>query len=187
MTAKEDKIVEAAFCVFSRYGVRRTTMNDIAAEAGIARQTLYNAFANKDEVLRATIRLHTDRSLAAIEAECAGTSDLGEQLDIVFDALVIAPYDMMNATPHANEILLGMKDVAMEEISAASRRYRDAIEQLLRPHAANLEKSGLTPAELADLVQSAMSGFRYKSEGREHLLKLLGTLKTVTLAIAGAA
>ena len=46
--------------MFSRYGVKRTSMVDLAQEAGVSRQTLYNVFRNKDDVLRALIRAYTE-------------------------------------------------------------------------------------------------------------------------------
>jgi AcrR family transcriptional regulator len=44
----------AAHCV-ERYGVRKTTMGDIALKAGVAKATLYNHFRTKDEVLAALV------------------------------------------------------------------------------------------------------------------------------------
>ena len=89
---RKEAIVEAAFPVNSRYGLKRVTKNEIAEEAGVARQTLYNLFANKDDFLRATIRLHADHCIAAIEARCAGLCNLGDKLDVVFDRLVVVPW-----------------------------------------------------------------------------------------------
>ena len=57
MKNRDVKIIESALQVFMRYGIRRTTMNDIAAEAGLVRQTLYTAYSSKNEVLRATMTL----------------------------------------------------------------------------------------------------------------------------------
>ena len=68
MDEREKPIVEAAIRVIMRYGVKRTTMNDIAGEAGIVRQTLYNVFQNKEDVLRATIRYVTETSINEIRA-----------------------------------------------------------------------------------------------------------------------
>ena len=50
MNEREKKIIEAAVEVFHRYGVKRASMSDIADEAGVSRQTVYNAFSNKDEL-----------------------------------------------------------------------------------------------------------------------------------------
>ncbi len=93
MTEKEIHIIEAAFAVFLRYGAKRTSMNDIAQEAGIARQTLYNAFSNKDVVLRATIRLFTERAMVEIEKGLKSCESLGDQLDIVFEQLAVNRLD----------------------------------------------------------------------------------------------
>ncbi|WP_404405212.1 TetR/AcrR family transcriptional regulator [Pelagibacterium halotolerans] len=81
-------------------------MNDIALEAGIAWQTLYNTFPNKDAILVATIRFLMDRELRQTEAELAGCSDLGGQLDVVLEHLA-RPYAMLHATSNAEDIIGG--------------------------------------------------------------------------------
>ncbi len=59
-------------------GTRRTTMNDIAAQAGVAKATLYNHFRTKDDVWSALV----EAEVRALAAECA-------QLELV-DALAHA-------------------------------------------------------------------------------------------------
>ena len=142
MDQKEEKIVDAAIAVFSRYGVRRTTMNDIASEAGLVRQTLYNVFDSKDDVLRATVRLLADRAVAAIHSGCAGVSSLSDKLDIVFKTLVVEPYDLINATPHADEIVSGLYAAAQDEMMVAAERYRSVIETILAPYAGRIARLG---------------------------------------------
>lgn len=187
MREREEKIVAAAVSVFSRYGVKRTTMNDIAREAGVVRQTLYNVYASKDEVLRATIRWYADRSLAATQAECAGATTLGDKLDIAFRHLIVEPYELIHATPHAADILSGLSEAAEEEIASADERYRAAIETLLVPHEKRLRSVGLSPHQLSDLVETAWTGFKYKAGNKKHLLELHASLKVLVLTIAGAA
>lgn len=46
-----DRICQAAFTCFLRLGIQRTSMTDIAREAGITRPTLYKHFKNKADVL----------------------------------------------------------------------------------------------------------------------------------------
>ncbi len=186
MDEREQKIVDAAIAVISRYGVKRTTMNDIAGEAGVVRQTLYNVYANKDEVLRAAIRLHADRSLATIEAACARTPDLGDQLDVVFTHLAVKPYDMVHATPHADEIIEGFNAAAKEELVVAEDRYRSAMETLLVPYTEALGKAGLGVPEFADFIVTAFTGFKKRAKSKKHLVGLLATLKTMVLGVTAA-
>ena len=141
MGTREDRIIEAAIRVFSRYGVKRTTMNDIAGEAGIVRQTLYNAYANKEELLRATIRWFADQTLAAIEADGARAATLGETLDIVFEHVAVRPFDLLDATPHAEDIIGGFNEAARDELATAGERTRMAIEDLLAPYETRIRVS----------------------------------------------
>ena len=184
MDEREQKIVDAAMAVFSRYGVKRTTMNDIANEAGVVRQTLYNVYANKDEVLRATIRLHAERSLAAIETACARASSLGDQLEIVFKHLVVGPYELVHATPHADEIIEGLNEAAKEELAIAEDRYRKAVEELLAPHAQRIGAAGLSTRGLSDLIVMSWGGIKRKAASRKHLLELLAALKVLILSVS---
>ena len=184
MSERKEAIIKAAFQVFSRYGLKRTTMNDIAEEAGLSRQTLYNFFANKDELLRATIRLHADRAIAAIEAECAGIPDLGDKLDVVFNRLVVVPWVLVHAAPHGDEILSGVRDVARQEIALADSRYEAMLETILAPYAGNLSAAGMTVDQLCDLIQRSWYGIRHKARDRDHLDTLLVSLKALVLNAA---
>ena len=185
MRAKEDNIITAASRVFSRYGVKRTTMNDIAAEAGIVRQTLYNSYANKDEVLRATIRSFKDRALTAIETECATAGTLSEKLDIIFQHWAVRPYELLHASPHAIDIIRGYNDAAKDEIAIANERYRVAIETALMPYENQIAAAGQTTFELSDFFVNAVVGFKHNARNKKHLQALLASLKAVILTVAG--
>lgn len=47
----EEAILSAAYSCFERYGIRKTTIDDIAQEAGVSRATMYRYFASKEQVL----------------------------------------------------------------------------------------------------------------------------------------
>lgn len=53
----KDRLCEAALECFIRHGYEKTTMSDIAKEAGIARPTLYKHFKTKADVLFTAIDL----------------------------------------------------------------------------------------------------------------------------------
>ena len=184
MTEREENIIEAAVRLFSRYGVKRTSMNDIAAGAGIARQTLYNAFSNKDEVLRATIRLFSDRATAQIEADLEGAKDLGGRLDVIFKHIAIAPFDLLNASPNAEDIVAGFNASSQKEIAAAAERNRVIIARTMEPYESAIEKNGLTLDQFADFVQRSATGAKYNASNRKHLLRLLAALKVAALKVA---
>lgn len=78
-----------AECV-ERYGVRRTTMVDVAARSGVAKATLYNHFRTKDDVLAALVE-STVATLAAAAVATAGTSGPSVALAETAMALSVSP------------------------------------------------------------------------------------------------
>lgn len=61
-------LLTGARAAFAERGVRKTTMQHVAAAAGVAKATLYNHFRTKDDVAHALIGFELDR-LAALAAE----------------------------------------------------------------------------------------------------------------------
>ncbi len=187
MKEREEQIIEAAMRLFTRYGVKRTGMNDIAAEASISRQTLYNAFANKDAVLQATIRLLTERALASIEIGLKDAEELGDQLDVIFKHIAIEPFDLMHASPNAEDIVSGFNASSQKELAAAADRNKAVLTEVLAPYSSTIESSDLTVDQLADFVQRSASAAKYTAGSRKHLLSLLAALRISTLKVTGGA
>lgn len=73
-------IIRAAEAVFQRWGVSKTTMEDIARQAGKAKSTLYYYFKNKDEVLDAMAQYELDRIIGLAREMIAGKTTAKEQL-----------------------------------------------------------------------------------------------------------
>jgi AcrR family transcriptional regulator len=61
-------LLTGARSAFAERGLRRTTMQHVAAAAGVAKATLYNHFRTKDDVAAALLAFELDR-LAALAAE----------------------------------------------------------------------------------------------------------------------
>jgi AcrR family transcriptional regulator len=61
-------LLSGARTAFAERGVKKTTMQHVAAAAGVAKATLYNHFRTKDDVATALIAFELDR-LAALAAE----------------------------------------------------------------------------------------------------------------------
>jgi AcrR family transcriptional regulator len=85
----QSRIVTAALSCFARYGTTKTTIDDIAREAGCSRATVYRAFpGGKEELSAAVVESEVARLFAAIAARIASIDTLEELLVAVADEAV---------------------------------------------------------------------------------------------------
>ncbi|MGI4833828.1 MAG: TetR/AcrR family transcriptional regulator [Janthinobacterium lividum] len=60
------RILQHASALFMRNGIKSVSMDDIATDLAMSKKTLYKAFANKDELVTATMTNHMSR----VQSEC---------------------------------------------------------------------------------------------------------------------
>jgi AcrR family transcriptional regulator len=75
-------------CV-ARYGIRKTTMVDVASKSGVAKATLYNHFRTKDDVLAAFVEQQV-ADLVGASVATAAASGLLTALTQVAEALAVS-------------------------------------------------------------------------------------------------
>ncbi|WP_404418912.1 TetR/AcrR family transcriptional regulator [Marinospirillum sp.] len=79
---KREQIIQAASDAFLQKGYQNASMETIAAEAGVAKQTLYNYFGNKDALFEAVVNL-----LCNCENEQLRSTDISsDRVEAVFQA-----------------------------------------------------------------------------------------------------
>lgn len=178
-----EQIIEAAIGVISRYGVKRTTMSDVAAEANIVRQTLYNLYANKEDLLRAMMRHIGAQSVAAIRSETEEADDLATKLDIFFLHFVVKPYEWLQSSPDAKDIVDGFNDAARDELAKSYESHLAVLQELLKPYKHRIEQAGLKLPALADIIQTAAKGAKSSARDKRHLKVLLDSLKIMVLTL----
>jgi AcrR family transcriptional regulator len=64
----KDKILRGAEELFMKYGVRSISMDDIARHLSVSKKTLYQHFADKEEIVTMTCQSHLDRSSTEFNA-----------------------------------------------------------------------------------------------------------------------
>lgn len=82
-----DRILDAAYGLFSRAGVRAIGVDTITAEADVAKMTLYRNFASKNELAIAFLALREERwTKGWVQNEVRARADApAEQLLAIFD------------------------------------------------------------------------------------------------------
>lgn len=79
----EERVIDAVLDCVARWGLAKTTADDIARAVGISRATLYRAFpGGKDVIFDAAIQRETRRFFAIVSDQLAAARDLEELLTV---------------------------------------------------------------------------------------------------------
>lgn len=81
-------ILDGALDRFITFGIRRTTMDDIAQAAGIGRATVYRRFGGRDEIVRAVILREMARFITEVDAAVQPIEDPVERFVEGFVAIL---------------------------------------------------------------------------------------------------
>ncbi|MFE6173290.1 TetR/AcrR family transcriptional regulator [Streptomyces sp. NPDC056464] len=80
MPAARESLLDAAYTALARRSWSAVRMVDVAAAAGVSRQTLYNEFGSKEGLARALVRREADGYLAGVDRALATPSDARDRL-----------------------------------------------------------------------------------------------------------
>jgi AcrR family transcriptional regulator len=159
---RRERILDAALARFSRYGFRRTSMEDIAGEVPLSRAALYLEFENKEQIFRSLAERLQARALERARAALAGEGTLERRLAAALEAKHLGFFELVRGSPHGEE-LLDENSRSCGEISArAERELVRLIAGAIRAAGAAGELSpagvGLPAASAAELLVHSVVG-----------------------------
>jgi AcrR family transcriptional regulator len=86
--ALRERLLEAAYACVARFGLAKTTVEDVVKESGVSRATVYRVFpGGKDELLHEVVAWEMGRFFGALAEAVAGAPDFAS---LVEDGLVFA-------------------------------------------------------------------------------------------------
>lgn len=125
------EILDAAQTCFLRFGFSKTSLDDIAREAGLSRPLLYRKYPNKEAIFGAlydrTFRGQLDK--AAVVA--AGRGSVAAKLRQVCELVCIEPYELILTAPSADEFWIACAEVIPEILEDHARQWHAVIGKLL--------------------------------------------------------
>lgn len=176
------RLLNAAAELFYAHGVVGTGIDTITEHAGVARKSLYNNFASKDELVLAYIQARHEEWLELFRVRSRSASTAAERVLAVFDAY----------SDHANAAYIhgfrgcGLLNAAAE-LPAGSpgraevRKHKEEVEAILLKELRELsdEKTAAALAEqLSFILEGAMSraGLEGSSRRLNHARTMAATL-----------
>lgn len=99
MSAARESLLDAAYTALMTRAWTAVRMVDVAAAAGVSRQTLYNEFGSKEGLARALVRRETDSYLAGVARALArgGTPAAGTRADAAARMAAAAAWTLRTA------------------------------------------------------------------------------------------
>ena len=133
MHDKRQRILEAARKRFRYYGVKKTTMQEIARDAGVAVGTLYLYFKDKDDLLVAGTEEYVTRHRRQAEAILASEASAADKLRrYVLDRFRASQATRAGGYPHAAELLREVLRVHPERRVEEGRMMAEYFVRILR-------------------------------------------------------
>ena len=183
-----EALLEAASRRFYAYGLARTGIDTITAEAGVAKKSLYNNFSSKADLVAAYLDARHEEWMGLYRARLAGAASAQNRVLAVFDAYA----DHADLAYERGFRGCGLLNAAAELPAgdpgrAVVRRHKEEVEALLSQHVAELlprspQRARSLARHLAFLLEGSMA--RAGLEGNDSCIQearriaaaLIGTL-----------
>lgn len=182
-------ILDAALRVFGQYGYRRTSMDDIAREAGIGKGTIYLSFASKDEVFQALSESLSERMLAGAQDARHRPGTTADRLAAMSAAWFGTYIETIHRSPHAAELMDAKHRLSADLVGRAKSRYRQLVRDVLaegdEAGELDLAAAGLTADTAAELLIASARGLESSADSPAAYRGYLDSLVQVMVAGLG--
>ncbi|WP_322751670.1 MULTISPECIES: helix-turn-helix domain-containing protein [unclassified Frankia] len=183
-----EQILDAAYACFTRHGVKRTTMDDIAREAGMSRGAVYQHVRNKEDAFRRLAERLFDAALARARVDVDTGTDLTERLTAVLTAKLDLVLRLWRDSPHAAELLGDNARPSADLEAAYSAAMRDLLSGTIAADLAAADISaadgpGVKALELAEILLALTRGLEADLSDPDVTLRRLR--HAVALIVAG--
>jgi AcrR family transcriptional regulator len=175
-SAKANAIVLAGLRLFAQYGYRKTSINDIARAAQVAKRTVYLHFENKAAVFLAILAYLGDQ----VRQRCAAAERAGgtavDRLTGLLDAYFGMGFELFSKSEHMPELEETFSKLARSRIGDLNTEYEEQLARFLR----SLEKTGLVAGPPQGLtVEQIVHILIQAAEGAKHDTKVQGDRKAL--------
>ncbi len=117
--------------LFSQYGYRRTSIDDIAREAEIAKGTVYLSFKSKEEIFRALCESLIERTEAAVKVARETSGPIDERLVAMLEAKFGFLFETVYRSAHAAELMDSKNRLSADLFAQSGRRYMKILREML--------------------------------------------------------
>jgi len=124
-----ETVIEATYACVARYGMAKTTIEDVAKESGVSRATIYRLFDGRDQLLRETVGWEMNRFFLRLAEAVADAPDLAGRLEIglTFAHRAIREHEVLQ------KVLITEPDRLLPLLTIEQHRVLAYVHDYLRP------------------------------------------------------
>ncbi len=141
--AARARIVEAAASCVDRFGLTKTTVEDVAQEAQVSRATIYRYFRDRDELMLEVLLTDLDASMDRPVSDFFAPLDTPKDLATAIVDLATAVLHAIREDPKLHHLLERDSPGVSATISGASRALFTRSAEELVPHLTVARERGL--------------------------------------------
>jgi len=168
-TGKEAAILRAAQRRFAQFGHAKVTMDEIAADVGMGKASLYYYYPTKEDLFRAVVDHEQSEFLALMEPVLRAEASSAEKLRQYFDRRMRYFRDFVNLSSLSMSVFQQSDSVMGDLFRILTKHDYRMIESIIAEGVERGEFSRIDVHATADLVVHLLQGLRLR------LLKRLGT------------
>jgi AcrR family transcriptional regulator len=189
LSAKGESIRKAALELFSKHGYRRTSIDDIAEAAQVAKRTVYLQYENKAAVFVAMVEYLGGVIAERCDSAARKPGTPSERLYGLLDANYGTLFEMFGSSEYAADLAIAGAELCQTRVDEFEKRYAAILLDFfrkLKAEGAIREPAGeLTLPQVVRLTMRAAYGAKYDQalRGDVHAYrKHLSDLAKLTLA-----
>ena len=180
MKNSDSQISQAAMAQFAKYGIRKTTMQDVADEAGVSRQTLYNRVPNKDALLQLVARCYFEDIMMRCVDDVSEAVDLSAALDVLIGYFVKEPWQTIHAMPEAGDFEAATDKAIAGEVEKASAKKMTIVSETITHFYDGYDER--KAQDIARFFCATASGVKSEAKSAAELETLCDVMKASLLA-----
>ncbi|MDT5208222.1 MAG: hypothetical protein QOF67_637 [Mycobacterium sp.] len=145
------RILDATLTTLARRGVRKLSMSDVSAQAGISRGTLYHYFSDKEDLLRAI----ADHVQSVFEKAVITAVKRSPELDVRLQVVIEALIEVGRTHPEALQVVAIEPAFGIDFLRQIFPKFVAILEGLLTPAlelTPAVRTMGLTSGQLTEMI-----------------------------------
>jgi AcrR family transcriptional regulator len=146
--AARERLLDAAETCIDRFGLAKTTVEDIAAAAKVSRATIYRYFDNRDELVLAVVLRSLDRSGGGDLDDWFADADTPAEFGEALVNAMVALLDRLRHDPKLEVLLNRDTRGVSASITGASEALFTIVLDDWRPRMTSAQRAGLVRADL---------------------------------------